>query len=558
MKKITLLICLFLLSFTSILAQTDVYTVLPNNGGTSQNGRSPQGGRPANRSVWIITAAEMAASGFTTGSVVTSIGFNLSIAQPTATTGTFVVYLQNTTDATNIKSTTWATAITGMTTVSNSPITIPATVGTYDVPFTGGTAFTYTGDALYVAFDYQNFGTVSATLNTTLCNNSLAGGLKGNLAALGATVPVATVAASDFRPETRLGKQVLCSRPTNIAEVVGLKTLNSVTGTWSNANQTSIEYGPFGFTPGTGTVIANITSPYTLGGLMPSTVYDVYLYNNCGTVPAPINSALTAVESFHTVFEATTPPYTTSFEQQETFSYIGWAETSTTATNAWFINYGGPGSVLVQDGASSAVAISPTAVAANERLYSRGINLAADALVTVTYYVRNYVAAPSVNTASYQLTVGQGQTAAAQTTVLATETGLTNTAFVLKTFTFTPTTAGVYNFGFLHNSPANATGTHAIIVDSFNVTQALGTSEFLASQFAVYPNPAKNSLTISNTANASIDKVNITDVNGRIVKDIEVANVTETQINVSDLTTGIYFVKMTTDQGVVTKKVIKE
>jgi len=172
MKKITLLM-LLVLSGLSLQAQSDIYTVLPNNGGTSQNGRAPQGARPAGRSVWIITADEMAASGFTAGSVVNSIGFTYTAAQNITTTGTIVVYMQNTADVTNTKSTTWATAIAGMTTVNNSAVTIPNVVGSFDIPFTGGSTFTYTGGSLYIAFDYQNFSNpIATTANTGSCNNS--------------------------------------------------------------------------------------------------------------------------------------------------------------------------------------------------------------------------------------------------------------------------------------------------------------------------------------------------------------------------------------------------
>lgn len=563
MKKITLLICL-LLSVGSVFAQTDYYTVLPNNGGTSQNGRAPQGARGCSRSVWIITAAEMAASGFTTGSVVTSLGFNYSVAQNTATTGTIVIYLQNTADNTNLKSTSWNTAITGMTTVSNGAVTIPAAAGTFDIPFSGGSAFTYTGGSLYVAFDYQNFANPVSTLpNTALCNTSIVGGLKGVLSAAGATTPPGTIAASDYRPQTRLGKQVACAMPQNLTEVVASKTTTSITVSWTNATNTSIEYGPVGFTPsvgttpGNGTVVNNVTSPYTITNLSPSSIYDIYIRNNCGTVGSPTWSASGTGNTFHTVFEPTTVPYNTGFEQAD-LSYVGWDRTTAAPANDWFINFGGPGSPLAQEGESAAAVITPAAAAANNWMFSRGINLQGGSLAEITYYVRNFTGTGSTNTASYQLTVGQGQTAAAQTTVLATETGLSNTTFDLKTYTFTPATDGIYNFGFLHNSPANATGVHALLVDNFTVTQVLSNQEFSESTISVYPNPAKNLVSVVNTGTGILQNIRITDLNGRVVKTIERLNVAETQIDIANLNTGIYFMEIQSDQGKVIKKIIKE
>ncbi len=54
-------------------------------------------------------------------------------------------------------------------------------------------------------------------------------------------------------------------------------------------NPVYLEYGPVGFIPGTGgigngTMIVNVTSPYTITGLSPYTQYDVYLRSSCGTI----------------------------------------------------------------------------------------------------------------------------------------------------------------------------------------------------------------------------------------------------------------------------------
>ena len=169
MKKITFLFLLYFISINSF-SQIDFVTAL-SGASTSQNGRSPQAVDRINRSVWIILAADITASGITNGTVLKSIGFNLAIASEIPVTGNFKVYLQSTTDATNTKSTTWATAITGMTLASDSPLTIPATTGDYDSLFTGGSPFTYTGGNLYVAFEYQNLtGTLAVNPNTTLFN----------------------------------------------------------------------------------------------------------------------------------------------------------------------------------------------------------------------------------------------------------------------------------------------------------------------------------------------------------------------------------------------------
>lgn len=59
---------------------------------------------------------------------------------------------------------------------------------------------------------------------------------------------------------------------------VDLSWVNGTAGSWSN-----IEWGPVGFVQGTGTgtVVTNVTSPYTLSGLTTATCYDFYVQDSC-------------------------------------------------------------------------------------------------------------------------------------------------------------------------------------------------------------------------------------------------------------------------------------
>lgn len=202
--------CYVALTMALLLFATDVFagcpiTALPNNGGNSGFARCPSTRYRKAQSVYIITAAELAANGMISGQNITSIGWNYLTAPVTAGTGTLVVYLQNTTDVTNLKSTAWATAITGMTTVHNAATLLPGTAGAFDFTLSGGSPFTYTGGGLYVAFDwcYLSPNPLSTTAAVS-CNNTLANGLLG-LQNTTATVctPLTPTAGSAFRPETR-------------------------------------------------------------------------------------------------------------------------------------------------------------------------------------------------------------------------------------------------------------------------------------------------------------------------------------------------------------------
>jgi hypothetical protein len=76
-------------------------------------------------------------------------------------------------------------------------------------------------------------------------------------------------------------------------------------------------------------------------------------------------------------------------------------------------------------------------------------------------------------------------------------------------------------------------------------------------KFTVYPNPVKNVVNVSN-ADASISSIEITDLNGRVVKTLNVTSLTDVQVTVSDLSQGVYMMKITSDKGTAVKKIIKE
>src|SRR5437667_2118108 len=157
-----------------------VATVLPNNGGLSGNERAPNTNFRFGRSVYLITAAELAAIPYPSGGSPTTIGWNYQTGPGLAGSAPLIVYLENTTDTINNKSVIWSTAISTMTTVHNATTALPSGAGPFDITFTGGSPFTYTGGGLYVAFDWGQYtGTLSTAANV-YCNTSLVAGLLGN------------------------------------------------------------------------------------------------------------------------------------------------------------------------------------------------------------------------------------------------------------------------------------------------------------------------------------------------------------------------------------------
>ncbi len=312
------------------------------------------------------------------------------------------------------------------------------------------------------------------------------------------------------------------------------------------------EYGVQGFTQGTGTTLNPTTNSVSLTSLLPSTVYEFYVRTDCGT---GTYSVWAGPISFATVFEPVTPPYNTGFENGNV-EYIGWTAPTATAGNDWYSNNGGTGSTLVQEGSYALAGVSSTTAASNSFIISRGVNLVENQPVTVSFYVSNYRATTNTtSTANYSVTQGAGQNIASQTNVIGTQTGLSDAVFTLKTYTFTPTVAGVYYIGINNTSPINTGGgTHALLVDNFTVTQALSNSKFDTTKLNIYPNPVNNIFTIENADNLVISSLSLSDVNGRVVKTISSS---ASEVNIADLNAGIYFLNIATEKGNVTKKIIK-
>ena len=72
-----------------------------------------------------------------------------------------------------------------------------------------------------------------------------------------------------------------CLKPTALASTASTTTSVTVSWTTGGASNWQIEYGPAGFTPGSGTIVSATTNPYTVTALAPSTYYDFYVRDSC-------------------------------------------------------------------------------------------------------------------------------------------------------------------------------------------------------------------------------------------------------------------------------------
>ena len=80
-------------------------------------------------------------------------------------------------------------------------------------------------------------------------------------------------------------------------------------------------------------------------------------------------------------------------------------------------------------------------------------------------------------------------------------------------------------------------------------------SEYLLNSVILYPNPAKDYINVECTM-YNVQGVEVFDVYGKVINTVNVTD-TPTRINVSGLANGMYFVRVTTEEGVVTKQFVK-
>jgi hypothetical protein len=126
------------------------------------------------------------------------------------------------------------------------------------------------------------------------------------------------------------------------------------------------------------------------------------------------------------------------------------------------------------------------------------------------------------------------------------------------TFDFTADFSVVHNkivifFDFATAASADVTD-DVFMIDNvtFDVFSSLSTKSFAANTVKMYPNPAKGFVNFSSTSNEVLD-VAVYDMLG---KQVLRANAVQSQLNISSLNPGMYFVNMTQGSNVSTKKLL--
>ena len=87
-------------------------------------------------------------------------------------------------------------------------------------------------------------------------------------------------------------------------------------------------------------------------------------------------------------------------------------------------------------------------------------------------------------------------------------------------------------------------------------TTDVGIVNYLENSITLFPNPANDVVNVQSSM-FQVQSIEVIDVYGKVINTVNVVD-NPTRINVSGLANGMYFVRVTTDEGVATKTFIKK
>ena len=297
---------------------------------------------------------------------------------------------------------------------------------------------------------------------------------------------------------------------------------------------------PNAATVATGTVAAGVTTA-ELTGLSGATAYNIYIRGKCGGTDV---SSWSAAGTFSTVCIDSALPYTINFNESTGMPVC------TEAVNAGTGNNWTMGSNASVGFPTNSLRYAYHSIsAANAWFYTNVVALIAGQEYTISY---DYGNDSTFWSEKLKVAYGTDATPEAMITQLADHPLINQSSLQSNTVLFTPSVSGDYYFGFNAYSDANQNN---LYVDNINVQVLLSNTDFDNNSFTAYPNPVKDVLKVSYAQN--ISDIAVYNLLGQQVLLMNV-NATKGQVDMSNLATGTYLVKVNTENAVKTIKVIKQ
>ena len=357
-------------------------------------------------------------------------------------------------------------------------------------------------------------------------------------------------------------------------------TANQADLTWTgNGSATiwNIEYGITGFALGNGQPDNGVTNPYTITGLSLNTTYDFYVQSDCG-----LNQS-----TWEGPFTFTTPCITANGTDTQvacnTYTWIDGMTYTADNNTAMYTIVGG-----AANGCDSIVSLDLTV---NSSVTGTDTQLGCDAYTWIdgmTYTADNNTAMFTIvggaasgcdSTVTLDLTIEPSNNAGIDNlslvcmnqpvdldTLLDSGADAGGTWFdpsgspLSSTLITAPSVVSAYDYTYEVSSPDCPTSVAEITLVVNGGCDYLSITGEVMTDISVYPNPTTSVLTILNPSNTSSLKVEMLDMNGRIVlvENKALNNATEATLAIDYLERGIYTLRVYNSEGQKTFKIVKQ
>lgn len=113
----------------------------------------------------------------------------------------------------------------------------------------------------------------------------------------------------------------------------------------------------------------------------------------------------------------------------------------------------------------------------------------------------------------------------------------------------------IFRIAFITDEAVNQLG---VKIDDFVINGVLSAASFEANQVAIYPNPSNGIFNIG-FGNLNPNKIEVYDISGKLILQKNTLELVdkETNIDLSNTSNGVYFVKISTENNTITKRIIK-
>ncbi|WP_298145347.1 T9SS type A sorting domain-containing protein [Flavobacterium sp.] len=302
----------------------------------------------------------------------------------------------------------------------------------------------------------------------------------------------------------------------------------------------TVQYGLQGFTLGTGTSISTNEAQITLASLQAGATFDYYIRANCS------GNQDSEWSGPHRFTLTKTVPYNSGFD-------------STQELGGWTRVNGSPNFNLVTNAANALSAPSYFLMNAlvgqtnNYWLISPEISLENSADYIITFNFRTSSASAN---RTLTLTLGTSEDPSTHTQIIAAEPALnSNPGYSAFTYSFTVPTTGQYYIG-LHDTSFGVINS-SLRIDNFLISSNLNIDSLKSDDISIYPNPANETLYIKNAGRSKIDQLELLDFEGRLIRSLSGDFDNQRGHSISDLSTGVYLVKISSGNMKLIKKLIK-